>query len=95
MDLSKLLAKCRRLPLLFIFFQNALAIIFNAYNLVVFLLRMASSGIPNNSLNLGMILLFYGFSIVTSFMKTLTMVIIYHKVYEEVIKTFIFSLSKI
>lgn len=73
----------RRTQMGFIFFQSSLAIIFNAYNLVVFLLKLVNNT-GNVPLSLKMLLLFYGYHIYSSMTDIIVSVMAYHGVYEMV-----------
>ncbi|XP_073844196.1 uncharacterized protein [Musca autumnalis] len=84
--LATFLANCRRIPLIWIFLRNALSIVFNAYNLVVFLLAMAFGDPTKSPLSLGMLLLFYGFNILLSSLSTFLTIIVYQSLNEEIKK---------
>uniref|UniRef100_A0A1I8PHA2 Uncharacterized protein n=1 Tax=Stomoxys calcitrans TaxID=35570 RepID=A0A1I8PHA2_STOCA len=86
MKLAMILVNFRRMQLFVIFFVNALSIVFNAYNLADCLLEMAFMGTSSSSLSVGMLVLFYGFYVLTSFLKTVIVVVVHHSVYEQIRK---------
>ena len=82
-ELSTNIADNRRLQMIWIFFQCSLSIVFNAYNLVVFLLKVVyqTGDVP---LSLANLLFFYGYHIISPLMDTILSILAYHSVYTTV-----------
>ncbi|XP_065369068.1 putative gustatory receptor 28b [Calliphora vicina] len=85
-ELSKNISNYRRLQMGCIFFQCSLSIVFNAYNLVVFLLKIAN-GADDVPLSLFMLLFFYGYHIITSLADVIVSIMSYNGVFETIRKT--------
>ncbi|XP_046811321.1 putative gustatory receptor 28b [Lucilia cuprina] len=85
-ELSKSIGDYRRLQIACIFFQCSLSIVFNAYNLVVFLLIIANDA-GDVPLSLAMLVFFYGYHIASSLSDIIISVSAYHGVYESIRKT--------
>lgn len=92
MQLSERLNRFTRLHLMFIFLQSFFLIIFNSYNLVMYVLRY----IANRSVEFGLVeaLLFYGYQIVAPLFEVVVTVAGFSFIYSSVTIHISFSIFK-